>query len=158
MTDVSVCLWFNREGEEAARFYTGLIPGSEVTEVVRAPGDYPAGQAGDALVVHFTLAGRPYMILNGHMDFPHSQAASMYVDCEDQAEVDRYWAALTADGGEEVMCGWCRDRWGLSWQIVPRRMTELLSDPDRAKAGRAFAAMQTMIKLDVAELERAAAG
>ena len=158
MTDIATCLWFDRDGEEAAAFYTRLFPNSQITQVVRAPGDYPMGQVGDALVIHFTLAGRPYMILNGHVAFPHTQAASIYVDCADQAEVDRYWAALTADGGEEVMCGWCKDRWGLSWQIIPRAMTDLLADPDREKAGRAFAAMQQMVKLDVAALERAAAG
>ena len=157
MTDTAICLWFDHDGEEAARFYTGLFPDSQITEIARAPGDYPAGRAGDVLVVRFNLLGRPYMILNGHMDFPFTQAVSISVTCEDQAEVDRYWEALTADGGSEVACGWCKDRWGLSWQITPRAMNDLLADPDAGRAARAFAAMQTMIKLDVAALERAAA-
>ena len=158
MTETATCLWFDRDGEAAARFYTGLIPDSRITRIMRAPGDYPSGAEGDPLVIEFTLAGRPYMILNGGPGFPLTQAASLFVTCEDQAEVDRYWSALTADGGAEVACGWCRDRWGLSWQIVPRAMMDLLNDSDRGRAARAFTAMQDMVKLDIAALERAAAG
>ena len=158
MTETATCLWFDRDGEAAARFYTGLLPDSRITRIMRAPGDYPSGAEGDPLVIEFTLAGRPYMILNGGPGFPLTQAASLFVTCEDQAEVDRYWSALTADGGAEVACGWCRDRWGLSWQIVPRAMMDLLNDSDRGRAARAFTAMQDMVKLDIAALERAAAG
>ncbi len=158
MTETATCLWFDRDGEAAARFYTGLLPDSRITRIMRAPGDYPSGAEGDPLVIEFTLAGRPYMILNGGPGFPLTQAASLFVTCEDQAEVDRYWSALTADGGAEVACGWCRDRWSLSWQIVPRAMMDLLNDSDRGRAARAFTAMQDMVKLDIAALERAAAG
>ena len=157
MTDVATCLWFEKDGEAAARFYTALIPGSEVTEVFHAPGDYPAGITGDALVVNFTLAGRPSMILNGGVGHPQTDAASISVTCEDQAEVDRYWAALIADGGAEIACGWCRDRWGVNWQITPRVLTDALAQGgDVAK--RAFEAMMTMRKIDVAAIEAAARG
>ena len=157
MTETATCLWFDRDGEEAARFYTGLFPDSRITRVAYAPGDFPGGKAGDPLVVDFTLAGRPYMILNGHMDIPFTQAASILVTCEDQAEVDRYWSALTADGGEEVACGWCRDRWGLSWQITPRVLTDALAQGG-PEAKRAFEAMMQMKKIDVTAIEAARRG
>jgi predicted 3-demethylubiquinone-9 3-methyltransferase (glyoxalase superfamily) len=158
MSTVSTCLWFEREAEEAARFYTSLIPGSSVDHVQRSPGPWPAGQTGDVIMVLFTLAGQSYQGLNGGSRADYGTAASLSVSCKDQAEVDRLWAALTADGGAEIACGWLRDRWGVPWQIVPEIMFRLLADPDPAVAARAFTAMQGMVKLDAAALEKAAAG
>ncbi|GEP10588.1 VOC family protein [Methylobacterium gnaphalii] len=158
MAKVSTCLWFERDAEEAARFYTSLIPGSAIEHVQRSPGPWPAGETGDVILVVFNLAGQSYQGLNGGNRADYGTAASISVTCQDQAEVDRLWAALTADGGSEIQCGWLRDRWGVPWQIVPEIMIRLLADPDPAVAGRAFAAMTTMVKLDVAALERAAAG
>lgn len=155
---VRTCLWFNGNGEDAARFYVSLLPGSRIDNVVASPGDWPAGKAGDAIVVDFTLAGTPYQILNGGPDHPHSNAASISVITADQAETDRLWAALTADGGKEVQCGWLTDRYGLSWQIVPAVLAGALSHPDPAAAKRAFEAMITMVKIDVARIEAALAG
>jgi predicted 3-demethylubiquinone-9 3-methyltransferase (glyoxalase superfamily) len=152
------CLWFDGDAEQAATFYTSLLPDSRIDRIQRAPTDYPSGGAGAVLVVEFTLAGRSYMAMNGGPGHPFTQAVSLSIDCTDQAEVDRLWAALTADGGEPVACGWLRDRWGLSWQIVPSALPRLLSDPDPARAARVFQAMMGMVKLDVAELERAAEG
>ena len=158
MPPVSTCLWFARDGEAAARFYVGLVPDSRIDQVQRAPGPYPAGEAGDPLVVNFTLGGQSFQALNGGAPADYGTAASISVSCADQAEVDRLWTALTADGGQEIACGWLRDRWGVPWQIVPEALPRLLADPDPAVAARAFAAMQAMVKLDVAALERAAAG
>jgi len=155
MDKVSTWLWCDGTAEEMAEFYTGLIPGSRIVEIVRAPGDYPSGKAGSVLTVEFELAGRTFFGLNGGPHFTYNEAISLQIDCADQAEVDRYWDALSAHP-EAEQCGWVKDRYGLSWQIVPRRMTELMADPDRAKAGRAMAAMMTMKKLDVAALEKAA--
>ena len=158
MTSITPCLWFDKNAEEAATFYAGLFPDSRVDHVQRAPMDYPNGKAGDALLVEFTLCGRPFQGLNGGPGSPFTQAVSFSIACEDQAEVDRYWEALTADGGEAVACGWSKDRFGLSWQVVPKRMLALLADPDRDRAQRAMEAMMGMVKLDVAALERAADG
>ena len=151
------CLWFDGEAEEAARFYTALIPGSGVDHVQHAPADYPAGKAGDVLAVEFTLGGRKFKALNGGPYFRFNEAISMTLDCEDQAELDRLWAALSADP-EAEQCGWCKDRYGLSWQIVPRKLYALLSDSDPARARRAMEAMMEMSKLDIAGLEAAADG
>ena len=151
------CLWFDKSAEEAARFYVSLLPDSTIDQVVHAPGDYPSGQRGDVLLVQFTLAGRPYTALNGGPHFRFNEAISLQVDCDDQAEVDRLWSALSAVP-EAEQCGWIKDRYGLSWQIVPHRMTELLSSGDPDVSKRVFAAMMGMKKLDVAALERAAAG
>ena len=158
MDKITPCLWFDGQAEEAANFYVSLLPDSRIDKVVRAPADYPSGSEGDVLLVDFTLAGRQYSGLNGGPEFKFTEAVSFVVHCEDQAEVDRLWDALTADGGQEVQCSWLKDRFGLSWQIVPERMFEMLSSPDRDAAGRAFQAMMTMVKLDLAELERAFAG
>ena len=158
MSKVATCLWFNGDAEAAATLYTSLLPGSELLRVMRAPVDYPAGKAGDVLMVEFTLAGTPFQGLNGGGGVAHGMAASISVTCEDQAEVDRLWSALTADGGREVQCGWLNDRWGVPWQIVPRRFLELTADPDAGVRERAMAAMMGMVKLDVAALEAAAAG
>jgi predicted 3-demethylubiquinone-9 3-methyltransferase (glyoxalase superfamily) len=151
------CLWFDGAAEEAARFYVSLFPGSKVNQVQKAPADYPAGKKGDVLLVDFTLAGQAFNALNGGPEFKFNEAVSFIIDCADQAEVDRLWKALSAVPQAE-QCGWVKDRFGLSWQIVPRTLTRLLADPDPAKAKRVFDAMMTMKKLDVAGLERAAQG
>jgi predicted 3-demethylubiquinone-9 3-methyltransferase (glyoxalase superfamily) len=158
MTSIAPCLWFDRNAEEAANFYASLFPDSRVDHVQRSPADYPNGKAGDPILVQFTLCGRPFQGLNGGPNVPFTQAVSFAIDCKDQAEVDRYWEALTADGGEPVACGWCKDRFGLSWQVVPKRMIELLADADPGRARRAMEAMMGMTKLDVAALDRAADG
>jgi predicted 3-demethylubiquinone-9 3-methyltransferase (glyoxalase superfamily) len=158
MTSITPSLWFDGTAEEAATFYASLLPDSRVDKVHRAPSDYPSGKAGNVLTVEFTLVGRPFMGLNGGPYFTFNEAVSFSISCADQEEVDRYWEALTADGGAPSRCGWCKDRFGLSWQVVPRRLPELLADPDRARAGRAMQAMMQMDKIDVAALERAADG
>ena len=152
------CLWFDKQGEEAARFYVSLLPDSRIDAVIESPGDYPDGKAGDVLLVEFTLAGNRYTALNGGPIFKFNEAVSLQIDCEDQDEVDRIWDALAADGGQPSRCGWIKDRWGLSWQIVPRRMLEMLASDDRAGAERAMQAMLQMSKLDVAVLEQAYEG
>ena len=152
---VRTCLWFAGEAEEAAKVYTSIIPNSRIDRVQRSPADNPGGEKGSVLVVEFTLAGRSFMALNGGRDEPHSNKVSMSLACEDQAETDRVWKALL-DGGKAQMCGWLNDRWGHAWQITPKRLTQLMADPDPARAARAMQAMMTMIKIDVAELERAA--
>ena len=150
------CLWFDGKAEEAAEFYTSLLPDSHVDKVWRSPADTPAGPAGMVLTVDFTLAGQRVQGLNGGDDFRFNEAVSFVIECDDQAEVDRLWSSLTADGGEPGPCGWLKDRFGLSWQIVPRRLNELLDDPDKGRARRAMDAMLQMHKIEVAELERAA--
>jgi predicted 3-demethylubiquinone-9 3-methyltransferase (glyoxalase superfamily) len=155
---ISPCLWFDGVAEEAAQFYVSIFPDSRIDSVDRAPGDTPSGPKGSVLTVDFTIAGRSYIGLNGGPDFTFNEAISLSVDCDDQAEVDRYWDALQADGGEASVCGWLKDRFGVSWQVVPRRLTELLSDPDPAAARRVMQAMLGMRKIEIAELERAAAG
>jgi len=149
-------LWFDTEAEEAARFYVSIFANSKVGRVSRFPEGSPGGVAGQAMTVEFELDGQKLTGLNGGPHFKFTEAFSLSVDCADQAEVDRLWAALTADGGEESQCGWLKDRYGLSWQIVPRMLTQLLSDPDGAKAQRVTEAMLQMRKLDVATLQAAA--
>ena len=158
MDKITPCLWFDGNAEEAARFYTSIFPNSRLDLVEDAPGDTPSGPKGSVLAVNFTLAGQSYIALNGGPEFPFTEAISLSIDCEDQAEVDRYWSALLADGGQESVCGWLKDRFGVSWQVIPRRLPELLRSPDRDAAARALQAMLGMVKIDVAELERAAAG
>jgi predicted 3-demethylubiquinone-9 3-methyltransferase (glyoxalase superfamily) len=158
MSKVSTCLWFGNDAETAVRFYVALVPGSSLDNIQRSPGNWPGGKAGEVILVTFTLGGQSFQALNGGVPASYGTAASLSVTCFDQAEVDRLWTALTADGGVEMMCGWLRDRWGVPWQIVPEVLPRLLADPDPAVAGRVFAAMTKMIKLDVAVLERAAAG
>ncbi|MFL6861463.1 MAG: VOC family protein [Allosphingosinicella sp.] len=153
---ITPCLWFDGRAEEAANFYAGLFPDSRVDAVTRSPADYPAGKAGDVITVEFTLMGRPFMGLNGGPAFAFTEAVSFSILCDDQAEVDRYWDALIADGGEASVCGWLKDRFGLSWQVTPKILPRLLADPDRARARRAMEAMMTMGKIDVAAIERAA--
>ena len=150
------CLWFDGKAEEAAEFYTSLLPDSHVDEVWRSPADTPSGPAGMVLTVDFTLNGQQFQGLNGGPDFSFNEAVSFVIECEDQAEVDRLWAALTANGGEPGPCGWLKDRFGLSWQIVPRQLNELVEDADPERARRAMEAMLKMGKIDVAELQRAA--
>ncbi len=158
MSKVSTCLWHGKDLEEAVRFYVSLVPGSHIDHVLHSPGPWPGGKVGDVILITFTLNGQNYQALNGGAPVDYGTAASISVACSDQAEVDRLWAALTANGGSEIACGWLRDRWGVPWQIVPETLPRLLADPDPAVSGRVFQAMQSMIKLDVAALERAAAG
>ena len=158
MSKVTPCLWFDGVAEEAANFYVSLLPDSRVDRVNRSPADNPSTPAGAVLLVEFTLAGQPFLGLNGGPQFPFTEAVSFSIACEDQAEVDRLWDALTADGGKPVQCGWLKDRYGLSWQIVPKAMGRLIGGDDPAGAKRAMEAMMKMVKLDIAELERAYRG
>lgn len=158
MSDVRTCLWYAKDGEAAVQFYVSLLPESGIDSVMRAPGPYPSGEPGDVLLIDFHLGGQKFQALNGGSPADYGTAASISVTCADQAEVDRLWAALTADGGTAIMCGWLRDRWGVPWQIVPAVLPRLLADPDAGVRARAFAAMQTMVKLDAAAIERAATG
>lgn len=153
-----VCLWFDKDAEDAARFYAATFPDSAVTAVFRSPTDFPSGKAGDVLTVDFTVLGLPCLGLNGGPAFTHSEAFSFQVSTEDQAETDRYWNAIVGNGGQESECGWCKDRWGLSWQITPRVLTEAVSNPDRAVARRAFEAMMRMRRIDIAAIEAAVRG
>lgn len=154
----TICLWYNGAAEEAARFYAATFPDSAVRAVHRAPSDYPSGKAGDVLVVDFTVLGLPCVGLNGGAHIKHSEAFSFQVSTADQAETDRYWNAIVGNGGQESECGWCKDRWGISWQITPVVLIQALTDPDPAVAKRAFEAMITMKKIDVAAIEAAVAG
>jgi predicted 3-demethylubiquinone-9 3-methyltransferase (glyoxalase superfamily) len=158
MSKVATCLWFGKDAEAAVRFYVSIVPGSRIEHVQRAPQRWPGGDAGDVILVSFQLGGQNFMALNGGVPADYGTAASISVECAGQDEVDRPWAALVADGGTEIVCGWLRDRWGVPWQITPDVMPRLLADPDPAVAARAFAAMTGMVKLDAAALERAAAG
>jgi 2-polyprenyl-6-hydroxyphenyl methylase/3-demethylubiquinone-9 3-methyltransferase len=157
-TNNRVCLWFDGDAEDAARFYASTFPDSSVGAVLRAPGDYPSGKAGDVLTVEFTVMGVPCLGLNGGPHFKHTEAFSFQVATADQAETDRYWNAIVGDGGEESACGWCKDKWGLSWQITPVALTEAIADPDPATAKRAFEAMMQMTKIDIATIEAARRG
>jgi len=154
----TICLWYNRDAEEAARFYAQTFPDSEVKAVHRAPGDYPSGKKGDVLTVHFTVLGIPCLGLNGGPAFKHTEAFSFQVATNDQAETDKYWNAIVGNGGHESACGWCKDKWGLSWQITPIALTKAISDADPAAAKRAFDAMMTMTKIDIAKIEAARRG
>jgi len=154
----TICLWYDGTALEAAQFYAKTFPDSSVGAVHRAPGDYPAGKEGQVLVVHFTVCAIPCMGLNGGPMFKHSEAFSFQIATNDQAETDRLWNAIVDNGGQESDCGWCKDRWGLSWQITPRALTDALASPDRAAAKRAFDAMMTMRKIDVAKIEAARRG
>ncbi len=158
MSRITPCLWYNHDAEEAARFYVTLFPDSRVDNVLRSPADNPSMKEGGVLVVEFTLDGLPYIGLNGGPSFPFTEAVSFQVRTGDQAETDRLWDALIADGGEESQCGWLKDRWGLSWQITPGRLLELIADPDKDRARRAMEAMLEMRKIDIAAVERAADG
>lgn len=154
----TICLWYDGGALEAAQFYAQTFPDSSVGAVFRAPGDYPSGQQGDVLTVEFTVIGIPCLGLNGGPGIQHNGAFSFQVATDSQAETDRLWYAIVGHGGEESQCGWCRDRWGLSWQITPRALVAALSDPDRAAAKRAFEAMMLMKKIDIAAIEAARRG
>src|SRR4026207_138880 len=145
-----ICLWYDGAAEEAARFYAKTFPNSSVTAVHQAPGDFPDGKQGQALTVEFTVLGVPCLGLNGGPLVKHSEALSFQIITEDQGETDRYWNAIVGNGGAESQCGWCKDKWGLSWQITPRALIEAISDPDRAAARRAFEAMMQIGKIDLA--------
>ena len=154
----TICLWFDKDAQEAAEFYASVFPDSRVDAVHRAPGDFPGGKEGDVLTVHFTVCGIPCMGLNGGPNFPQSEAFSFQIATDDQAETDRYWDAIVGNGGQESACGWCKDRWGMSWQITPRALTAAYTDPDHAAAQRAFTAMMGMRKIDIAAIEAARRG
>ena len=154
----TICLWYDGAAEDAARFYAATFPDSAVTAVHRAPGDFPSGKAGDVLTVEFTVLGIPCLGLNGGPDFQPTEAFSFQVATEDQAETDRYWNAIVGHGGQESACGWCKDKWGVSWQITPLVLTHALADPDPATAKRAFDAMMQMHKIDIAAIEAAVHG
>ncbi|QEE47463.1 VOC family protein [Rhizobium sp. WL3] len=153
----TICIWYDRDAEEAARFYATVFPDSHVKAVHRAPADFPSGKAGDVLTVDFTVAGIPCMGLNGGPAFQQSEAFSFQISTEDQEETDRYWNAIVGNGGRESACGWCKDKWGVNWQITPRALTEAIAaGGDEAK--RAFEAMMEMGKIDVAKIEAARRG
>src|SRR4051812_35753619 len=158
MSKISPCLWFDGDAEEAAKFYVSLLPDSRIETVQRNTVDGPGGKAGTVLVVEFTLAGQRFMAINGGMKVEYTHAVSFKIDCADQAEVDRLWDALLQSGGAAERCGWIRDRWGLSWQIVPSALLKYLGGPDKAGAQRAMAAMMGMVKLDIEGLRRAYEG
>lgn len=154
----TICLWFDGDALDAANFYAQTFPDSAVGTILQAPGDYPDGKEGGVLTVEFTVAGIPCLGLNGGPHFKHSEAFSFQIATDDQAETDRLWNAVVGNGGEESACGWCKDRWGLSWQITPRALTQGIADPDRAVARRVFDAMMTMRKIDIAAIEAARRG
>jgi predicted 3-demethylubiquinone-9 3-methyltransferase (glyoxalase superfamily) len=158
MSKITPCLWFDGVAEEAASFYTSLLPDSRIDKVQRSPADNPSTREGEVLTVEFTLAGQSFLGLNGGPQFHFTEAVSFIIECEDQAEVDRLWDALIADGGQPSQCGWLKDRYGLSWQITPKALPRLLAGPDKAGAKRAMEAMMEMVKIDVAALERAYGG
>jgi predicted 3-demethylubiquinone-9 3-methyltransferase (glyoxalase superfamily) len=154
MQKIKTFLWYDNQAEDAANFYTSLFPNSRIVDVTR----HENGPSGDVTVVTFELDGQEFMAMNAGPEFKFNESISLYVDCESQEEVDRLWSAMTADGGEESMCGWLKDKYGLSWQIVPKALNELMSDPDREKADRVMQAMLQMQKIDVAKLQEAYAG
>lgn len=154
----AICIWYDRGAEEAARFYAATFPDSSIGAVHRAPGDFPSGKEGDVLTVEFTVCGIPCLGLNGGPAFTHDEAFSIQVYTDDQEETDRLWRAVIDNGGQASECGWCKDKWGISWQITPRALIEATTHPDRAAAKRAFDAMMTMKKIDIARIEAALAG
>jgi len=153
-----VCLWYDHAAEEAAKFYAATFPDTRIESIARAPGDYPDGHEGDVLTVEFSVLGIPCIGLNGGPEFPQSEAFSFQVITDDQAETNRYWNAIVGNGGQESQCGWCKDRWGLSWQITPRQLVEGMADPDPAASKRVFEAMMQMKKIDIAAIEAARKG
>ena len=154
----TICLWYEGTALDAANFYAETFPNSAVGSIFRAPGDYPSGKQGEILTVEFTVAGIPCIGLNGGSEFKHNESFSFQIATDDQAETDRLWNAVVDNGGQESVCGWCKDRWGLSWQITPRALSAAVSDPNRAAAKRAFDAMMTMKKIDIATIEAAQLG
>ena len=158
MAKNTICIWYDKDAEDAARFYARTFPDSAVGAVHRAPSDYPSGKKGDVLTVEFTVAGIPCIGLNGGKAFKQTEAFSFQIATDDQAETDRLWKAIVDNGGQESACGWCKDKWGVSWQITPRALTDAVTDPDRAAAKRAFTAMMDMGKIDIAKIEAARRG
>ena len=158
MAKNTVCLWYEHDAEAAARFYAATFPDSAVLDVYRALMDYPGGKAGQVLTVNFTVLGIPCLGLNGGPAFPHTEAFSFQVATDTQEETDRYWNALIDHGGRASACGWCKDKWGVNWQITPRALMRAIADPDRAAAKRAFEAMMTMGRIDIAAIEAARRG
>jgi len=158
LPSLTLCLWYNGDAEDAARFYADTFPDSSVDAVFHAPADFPGGNAGNVLTVEFTVLGAKCIGLNGGSIFPHTEAFSFQVATESQAETDRFWNALVGNGGQESACGWCKDKWGLSWQITPRVLTSGMADPDPSVRKRVFEAMMTMRKIDHAAIEAAARG
>ena len=154
----TICLWFDNDAEAAARFYASTFPDSQVTSVFKAPADFPSGKKGDTLTVEFTVLGIPCMGLNGGPTFKQTEAFSFQVATDNQEETDRYWNAIVGNGGQESACGWCKDKWGLSWQITPIALIKAITDPDRAAAKRAFDTMMQMKKIDIAAIEAARRG
>ena len=154
----TICLWFDKDAQEAARFYAATFPDSKVTAVHKAPGDYPGGKQGDVLTVEFTVLGIPCLGLNGGPEFRQSEAFSFQIATDNQEETDRYWNAIVGNGGQESECGWCKDKWGISWQITPRALIKAITDPDPAAAKRAFDAMMQMKNIDIAAIEAARRG
>lgn len=154
----TICLWYDHDAEEAARFYAQTFPDSSVGAIVLAPGDYPSGKKGDVITVNFTVLGIPYIGLNGGPEFKHNEAFSFQVATQDQEETDRYWNAIVNNSGQESECGWCKDKWGISWQIIPMALLEASYSPDPAVAKRAFDAMLKMKKIDVAIIQAAIRG
>ena len=154
---IAPCLWFNKNAEEAAKFYAATFPDSRVVAVHKAPRDYPSGKAGDVLTVDFTVLGQPFFGLNGGPEFTFDEAISFQVFTDTQEETDRYWKAIVGGGGQESVCGWCKDRFGMSWQIAPRALIDAMNDPDTAAAGRAMDAMMKMKKIDIAAIKAARA-
>lgn len=155
---IQPCLWFDKNAEEAANFYTEKFPDSRIDSIDRAPGDYPSGKEGDVLVITMTILGMPFMLLNGGPEFSFDEAVSFQIATDDQEETDRYWKAIVNSGGQASVCGWCKDKFGLSWQITPKRLTELMAEKDPAKSKAAFDAMMTMGKIDIATIEAALKG
>lgn len=151
----TICLWYNGTALDAATFYAATFPDSAIGRVTRAPGDYPAGKEGDVITVEFTVMGIPCVGLNGGPEFKHSEAFSFQVATENQEETDRLWNAIVGNGGQESECSWCKDKWGVSWQIAPRMLMQAIADPDRAAAKRVFNAMMGMKKIDIATIEAA---
>ena len=154
----TICLWYDGTALDAARFYAETFPDSAVGAVMRAPGDFPSGKQGDVLTVEFTVAGIPCVGINGGPEFKHNEAFSFQIATADQAETDKYWNAIVGNAGKESDCGWCKDKWGISWQITPIALTQAITDPDPAAAKRAFDAMMTMKKIDIATIEAARRG
>ena len=155
MAKNTICLWYDKDAEAAARFYAQTFPDSSVGAVHRAPADFPSGKEGDVLTVEFMVAGIPCIGLNGGPVFRHNEAFSFQIATDDQQETDRYWNAIVGNGGQESACGWCKDKWGVSWQITPRVLMQAITDPDPSAAKRAFEAMMPMQKIDIAAIEAA---
>ncbi|HEX8302855.1 VOC family protein [Sphingomonas sp.] len=155
---ITTVLWFDHVGEEAANFYVSLLPDSRIDNVIRSPSDNPSTKEGSVLVVDFTLAGQKYSALNGGSNFKPNESVSFMIVTEDQEETDRLWSAIVGNGGQESQCGWCKDKWGFSWQISPRVLLDLLTDSDPGRSKRGFEAMMTMKKIDIARIEAAANG